>query len=102
MIVRILAEAEDELYAAAQWYEDRDAGVGQRLLSAFDLSRGLIEQRASHFPLLETVDSERGIRRCFLRHFPYMIVFELRGDEVMILAVAHTSRGPNYWSERAD
>jgi hypothetical protein len=38
VIVRILPEAEEELYQAALWYEDREEGVGVRLLTAYDVA----------------------------------------------------------------
>jgi hypothetical protein len=28
------------------------------------------------------------------------VVFELLGDEIIVLAVAHASRAPNYWLGR--
>ena len=42
VIVRILREAEEELYQAAVWYEDREHGVGLRLLSAYNEARRCI------------------------------------------------------------
>jgi hypothetical protein len=37
------------------------------------------------------------IRRAFVNRFPYSIAYVLRDDELVILAVAHHSRGPRYW-----
>ena len=42
VIVRILREAEVELYQAAVWYEDREHGIGLRLLSAYNEARRCI------------------------------------------------------------
>ncbi len=36
MIVRILPEAEEDLYQAVLWYEEREPGVGIRMLAAYD------------------------------------------------------------------
>lgn len=100
MNVRILPEAEEELYQAALWYEDREQGVGLRFLSAYDQARRRIEERADRLPHLETLPPGRNIRRTFLHRFPFMVVVELFADEVVILAVAHSSQKPNYWSWR--
>jgi hypothetical protein len=54
VIVRILPQAEEELYQAALWYEDRESGVGLRLVEAFDVGRTVIEERAERLPKLET------------------------------------------------
>ena len=50
MIVRILPEAEEELYQAALCYEEREEGVGVRLLTAYDVARRRIEERADRLP----------------------------------------------------
>ncbi len=53
VIVRIHPDAEEELYQAALWYEDREPGVGIRLLAAFDIARKRVAERADRLPLLE-------------------------------------------------
>lgn len=35
MIVRILPQAEEELYQAVMWYEDRELGLGLQLVEAY-------------------------------------------------------------------
>jgi hypothetical protein len=100
VIVRILPEVEEELYRAGLWYEDRESGLGLRLLEAYDAARVIIEERADRLPRLETVRTKRDIRRIFLQRFPFMVVFEVLAHEVVILAVAHFSQEPNYWSRR--
>ena len=36
-----------------------------------------------------------------VRQLPYILIFHFRSDnEVMIVAVAHTSRRPGYWRRR--
>jgi plasmid stabilization system protein ParE len=39
-------------------------------------------------------------RRFVLSRFPYVIAYQERGDEILIGAVAHTSRDPETWEER--
>ncbi|MBI3461482.1 MAG: type II toxin-antitoxin system RelE/ParE family toxin [Planctomycetes bacterium] len=36
-----------------------------------------------------------------LPRFPYRIIYEVRSDEIVILAIAHNRRRPGYWSRRA-
>ena len=100
MKVRVLSEAESDALDAACWYDERQGGLGDSFLSAYQ--NGLIEIEAAphRFSRMETVKGLRNIRRYRLRQFPYSIVYELLSTEVLVLAVAHTSRRPNYWIKR--
>ena len=100
MTVRILHEAENELFGAAAWYEDQEAGVGQRFLGTYETALGSIRERAESASHLEDVQSGRDIRRVRLRRFPYIVVYELFSEEVVILAVAHIRQRPAYWIGR--
>jgi len=40
------------------------------------------------------------IRRCRLKRFPYSVVYTQDVDDILILAVAHQHRKPNYWRAR--
>jgi plasmid stabilization system protein ParE len=39
-------------------------------------------------------------RRCRLRRFPYGVIYQIRKDELLIIAVAHLHRKPDYWKKR--
>lgn len=32
--------------------------------------------------------------------FPYVVIYEMTGEQVIIIAVMHTSRRPRYWESR--
>jgi hypothetical protein len=40
-------------------------------------------------------------RRFKLARFPYCLAFQVRGDDIAVIAVAHQSRAPFYWRARA-
>ena len=40
------------------------------------------------------------IRKALLEQFPYLVVFELQAERVLVLAVAHAKRQPLYWLAR--
>jgi plasmid stabilization system protein ParE len=54
----------------------------------------ICENPAAWFPLA------RGIRRYRTRTFPYGIVYTVREDQVLVLAVMHLHRRPGYWRSR--
>ena len=45
---------------------------------------------------------EGDFRKVKVGKFRYSLVFRIRGDEIQILAIAHMSRKPGYWKDRAN
>jgi hypothetical protein len=41
-----------------------------------------------------------GIRRCMVRRFPFGVVYAVRGEDMVLLAVMHLHRRPGYWMDR--
>jgi plasmid stabilization system protein ParE len=39
-------------------------------------------------------------RRCRTKRFPYSVIYQIRGDRFLIVAVAHARRKPKYWRDR--
>jgi hypothetical protein len=35
-----------------------------------------------------------------VKRHPYLVVYAILPDQIVVLAVAHTSRKPGYWRER--
>jgi plasmid stabilization system protein ParE len=88
-------EADEELQAAAFWYEERQPGLGDDFLDQFERT------------LLRIVnDPERwrkilgDSRKLNFHRFPYAIVYSVRGDTIYIKAVMHLRRRPFYWKTR--
>lgn len=96
--------AVDELEAAVEWYEARSPGVGRQFYGQVVETLG----RAEHFPksgaAVEPGEGALAEVRLFpMQRFPFIVVAQLaaEGDAIVILAVAHTRREPDYWRERA-
>lgn len=41
-----------------------------------------------------------GVRKLVFKRFPYTLVYRLSGDTAEVLALAHHSRHPEYWTGR--
>ena len=94
-LVRILPEAEEELRAAAEIYEEQQRGLGRALL--VEVRRAY--QRIIELPL--AARNERGeIRVRSIARFPYRVYYRVRGDEIVIIAVGHRRRRSGYWRGR--
>jgi len=93
--VRLLREAEEELRAAAQYYESEQPGLGRALLRQVTLSC----QRIADHPLASRV--ERGdVRVRAVGTFPYRIYYRVRPQEILLVAVGHRRRRPGFWRLR--
>ena len=95
--LRFLRRAEADLEEAVSWYEARSPQVARRfedaVTSALDRLAGMPEMYA-------LVDDRH--RLCPLRKSPYVLVYryEAADDEVVVVAVVHTSQDPPTWRSR--
>ena len=102
MSLRILAEAEAEIKIARRYLNRQSRGLGRRFLNEVAARLSEILTDPLRFPKVETLPNESPYRRGLLRVFPYIIVFEICDDMILIIAVAHCSQEPNYWLSRGE
>jgi hypothetical protein len=96
MKVTFLKLAATELDDAFEYYESIQRGLGFRFLAQVELS----QSRITSFPLsYEEIGNFS--RRCLVQKFPYGLIYQYidSEDEVLIVAVAHLHRKPDYWVE---
>jgi hypothetical protein len=93
--VTFVPKAKVEFLEAIAYYEEARAGLGERFKEEADRC---ILWIADHHQLYRIRPA--GYRRINLRVFPYHIPFITRGSTLWILAVAHSSRKPEYWISR--
>ncbi len=88
-------DAEAELSEAIEWYESRESGLG--LDFATEVYAAI--QRALAFP---HAGQEMGgdIRRVLLHRFPYGVLYAPEHECLLIIAVMHLHRQPDYWRNR--
>jgi plasmid stabilization system protein ParE len=95
MKYRFHPEAEGELEAASDFYDEREFGLGEIFLNEVRGTIGRILEHPNSWPKF----SHRS-RRCLCNHFPYSVIYRHNETEVTIYAVAHQSRKPGYWKDR--
>jgi toxin ParE1/3/4 len=95
-------EAEEELQAAAAWYERERPGFGLALLDGVADAVYRLRETPTAFPLSPDVPRELCVRRVLVRRFPYAVVFMELEHEIRILAVARERRRPGYWRDRLE
>ena len=95
MTVRFLAVAQAELHDAIGWYNGQAPQLGGAFLVEIVKSLRLVERHPAAWQKLAP-----SIHRCRLARFPYGVIYTLDGSDILVLAVAHLHRAPNYWRDR--
>ncbi len=95
MKLKFHPEARIELNEAVDYYEERRSGLGWEF---YEEVQDAI-RRILGFPNAWQQLSAK-TRRCLTNRFPYGVVYQVETDEVRIIAIAHQSRKPGYWSGR--
>ena len=95
--ITFLLEAEEEMNAYAQYYNQQASGLGLEFLLEIEKSLQLIEKNPERWPYYE-----ENIHKYNTRRFPFSLyyVFEKDLDKIIIIAVAHQKRKPGYWKQR--
>ena len=94
MNLEFLPEAQAEFYEAGNYYEDKERDLGKRFR---DEVRRICSAILDH-PLIWR-ECEGGFRRVNCPVFPYYIAYFIRGDTILIAALAHGSKHPDYWKQ---
>jgi toxin ParE2 len=95
MRVRFLEAAHHELDDAIEYYNAEVPELGQAFLLEMLAALEHIRQFPNGWhPLSEST------RRCRLRRFPYGVVYAATADEIIVIALAHLHRKPDYWQKR--
>jgi plasmid stabilization system protein ParE len=94
-VVELAPAVEGDIGDAFLWYRERNASVADAFRAeVFDTI-----DRIAGTPLGNAAD-EDGNRKRLLHRFPYSVIYEVMGNTVTVLAVAHHRRRPNYWRSK--
>lgn len=87
----------NDIAQAVDWYNEKQDGLGSRLLDNVKKQTANLSTSALHFPI-----KYDDIRCMCIENFPYMIHYRVNEQTkiVKVEAMFHTSRDPNIWNER--
>ena len=88
-------EADQELEAAALWYEERQPDLGHAFIDEFERTLRRIIAEPERWRRMRGDNHKLNFHR-----FPYAIVYSVRPDVIHIKAVMHLHRRPFYWQHR--
>lgn len=91
----VCSAAEIDYTESLKWYAERSIKAADDFETEFGLALQQIVASPDRFPSCD----ERH-RYFLLRRFPFRIIYRALGDEIIVIAIAHSSRPIDYWAER--
>jgi plasmid stabilization system protein ParE len=87
--------AESEAEAAARYYAARNPRAALAFADELDAAISRIAEEPHVY-----VAHDFGTHRLVLRTFPFSVVYRFDDARILIVAIAHGSRRPGYWTAR--
>jgi hypothetical protein len=87
----------NDIAQAVDWYNEKQAGLGDRLFKSVKQQTAKLSSSALHFAV-----KYDDIRCLGVEKFPYLVHFRVNEQTkiVKVEALFHTSRNPSIWNER--
>jgi plasmid stabilization system protein ParE len=87
--------AHDELVEAKRFYNRQQQGLGDQ----FKHEAEIASHRILEHPLAWQFEYDP-VRRFIFNRFPYKMLYVIREQKIVVVAVAHQHRAPDYWLDR--
>lgn len=87
--IQITINAEKEILSAYNFYEDQQISLGEKFLNELETSFKLIQKNPYLF-----ARKHKAFREIVLNKFPFLIVYEINAEILIIISVFHTSKNP--------
>jgi len=88
-LLEIKEEANFDAIEAYEYYESKSIGLGERFLEQVDVFLDLIVQNPHLFPC-----KKDPFREAYIIDFPYLIVYEIIENTVVVFAFFNTWKNP--------
>ncbi len=95
MKVDFLDPADAEFIEAIAFYNSQSEGLGYEF--AAEVKRAIY--RITHFPEAWTPLSRR-TRRCRTNRFPYGVIYQIRSEMILVVALQNLHKHPDSWKSR--
>jgi toxin ParE1/3/4 len=95
MKYRFVDEALAEFIGAGRYYNKQVPGLGDAFVDEVEAGIGVILSGPTVWRVIED-----DVRRYLIHRFPYGIYYTIEDEVILIWAVKHLHRDPDYWQER--
>ena len=79
---------------AACYYQSQSPGLGKEFLDKVESAFSDVAANPERWPVIR-----HEIRRRLIHRFPYAVFYRIEPAEIVVLAIAHLRRRPEYWTE---
>ena len=84
-----------EYAETVKYYSSQKTEIAQAFINSIEDVVYRIRESPTRYP-----EIDEDVRRCMAHKFPYAVLYIIEPDYLLILAVMHCSREPNYWKNR--
>ena len=95
MIIRFSSDADAELAEARQWYAHQREDLDLEFMDSVDEALTRVVRSPHLYPIVY-----RNLRRVVVRRFPFAVFYDVKEDEIQVIAVFHSRRDPEGWQSR--
>jgi hypothetical protein len=88
--LEIKEEAVFDIKEAYLYYEEQRIGLGNRFLETLEVYLERVQKYPQHYQI-----KRKPYREAFIKDFPYLIIFEIEVNKVIVYAIFNTWRNPN-------
>jgi len=85
------SRAENDLSEGIEWYESRRKGLGLIFLNTIQKYLVNVQKSPLHYPL-----KRNPYREAFIKKFPYIIIYEVTEEEIVVYSIFNTYRNPHH------
>jgi plasmid stabilization system protein ParE len=89
--------AKKELVDAVKYYNECGSGLGYIFMDEVETTIRRIMQHPKAWSKIS-----KNARRCLTRRFPYGIIYQEVEKNILVIAVMHLKREPDYWKSREE
>jgi hypothetical protein len=94
--VDLKLEAHQDIFETVLWYESKRKGLGAEFYAEVEKAKNILTTNADSFE----IKYRKNVRWVQTDRFPYIVVYVINGNNVVVLAVVSTYRHPKIWKER--
>ncbi len=87
--VVVQLEAVLDTQEAFKWYEKKREGLGYVLIEEIEKYYKMLSKHPYHYSYIN-----KNFRRIKVNRFPYLIIFKIDGNDVIVNSVRHAKRKP--------